>query len=94
MDSAASGYPRFLYLVFGLTVSSDVECPELEEGHGTPELWFHYGSVPQTLPGAKSESLVGQALPGIFRLSVRDTANFLIRDGIDVTIENKFKEKK
>jgi hypothetical protein len=78
---------RFLYLVFGLTVLSDVECPELELGDSAPDLYFSLGPVPQSLPGSKKESLVGEVQPGLFRLGVHGVGSYLIREGRQVIIQ-------
>jgi len=87
MDNVASDHPRFRYLIFGWTVLSELECPELEMSSGVPELFFRFGAVPGNLPFGKIESLAGEAAPGLFLLKIRDTVSFLIRDGREVVMD-------
>jgi hypothetical protein len=79
--------PRFCYLIHGLTVASELECPELKESDGRPEIVFRLGDVPAELPNGVNESLAGEALPGLFLLKISGTGNYLIRDGKEVVID-------
>jgi hypothetical protein len=77
----------FRYRVFGWSVWSELECPQLEQSSERPDICFRLGSVPAALPGARFESLVGRVLPGQFLLTIEGTARFLIREGTEVLVE-------
>lgn len=77
----------YCYAAFGLTVASDLECPELMPGSGPPDVTIRRGSVPTDLPNPTASGVRYQAAPGRLLLTVDGVARYLIQDGTTITID-------
>jgi hypothetical protein len=79
----------YMYRVYGLTIGSSIEIPELLPVHGdlTPDVIVQPGSVPGSLENPKAVGARFQAEPGRFLLNVDNIARYLVSAGSRVTIE-------
>lgn len=75
------------YRVFGLQIASEIPCPELLEGTGTPEVRITYGPIPTALADVHQAGVGYQAGAGQVLLSVEGVARFWIRDGQAIVVE-------
>lgn len=82
----AAPIPRRLYRVFGLSVSSTIELPELDEGDATApvDVWIDHGAV--TVPDPGTRSAVTTIGADAFMLAIGDVGRFLIQDGQMITV--------
>lgn len=78
--------PVFAYDVFGLSVSSEIELPELSKATRPPDVTVRCGPVIDALDDAVVDSVLYQVGPGRLRLEVPGVATFLACDGREVTI--------
>ena len=78
-----------LYRVFGLSLESIIDCPELlpAESASQPDLVIRYGEVPQTLENAADRGPRWQAAPGRFLVNVEGLGRFFVRDGREICIQ-------
>ena len=74
------------YAVFGLTLASELELPELPPGDGPPDVTVRRGEVPEELAEVKKRGVLYQAGPGRLLLKVRDVARFLVSDGRQIVV--------
>lgn len=78
--------PATTYAVFGMTVSSEIDLPELARTTRLPEVAIRRGPVVDSLDDAVAEGVLYQAAPGRLRLDVPNVATFLACHGREVTI--------
>jgi hypothetical protein len=75
------------YRVFGLSVASDLPCPELLPGPtADADITFRYGDVPEWLDNPADSGARWQTAPGLYLLNLPRLARFLVRDGREVLI--------
>ena len=74
----------FAYTVYGLTLASDVELPELAPGAGEPEIVIRLESAAPAPEGGRATAFHGGDLD--VRLEYAQVAGLAIRDGREITI--------
>jgi hypothetical protein len=77
----------FLYRAFGLTISSELACPELPPGFGMPDVEIRIAQAGTASAPAAALATGFDAAPGFFRLRVPNIARFVVADGRSITIE-------
>ncbi len=77
----------FLYTLFGLQVSSEIECPELLPGSAEAEVVIKFAPVPVTLKNPRFKGVRFQAAPGKMLLWVDNIVRILIQDGSTILID-------
>jgi hypothetical protein len=78
---------QYIYRVFGLTIGSSMEIPELLPAEGEPDVLIREGSVPEALENPKTVGVRFQVKPGHFLLKVDNIAKYLVSEGRRITIE-------
>ena len=58
------------YRAFGLTIASEIVCPELLPSQGIPDLTIQYGNVPNTLADSTEGGVLYQITPDRFLLTL------------------------
>jgi hypothetical protein len=76
---------KAIYTVFGLTVASELELPELAPGAGRPEIAIRLQKASAAPPGARVAAFHGGNLD--VRLEYAQTATLAIRDGREIVVE-------
>ena len=78
----------YSYKAFGLTITSELEIPELVSGgsDGLPDVSIGLGLVPEFPFDAKEGGVLFQAMPGRFRLALYHT-RYLVEGGASMTVE-------
>ncbi len=77
----------FLYHIFGLQVTSEIECPELLPGKGKPDVVVRFGAVPEELENPRFKGVRFQAAPGTLLLWVDNLVRILILDGTTIILD-------
>ncbi|HEX2952474.1 MAG TPA: aldolase, partial [Bacillota bacterium] len=80
--------PPYFYRVFGLTVFSEYELPELEtiDPLEKPDLRIILGETPQELEGATVHRPHLQIAPQSLLLRIRSAGGFWVRDGKEIIL--------
>lgn len=79
--------PLFTYKAFGLTIQSDIECPELIISSGTPNVIIQVGKVPESLENPLFSGVRFQTKGQEFLLYVDKIARYLVQNGRKITID-------
>lgn len=80
--------PQFTYHAYGLSIASDLECPELLRGNGAaPDVRVRFGPAPAGLASPQAQGVAYQAAPDQFLLDVEHVARFFILSGSEIVIE-------
>jgi len=79
--------PLFKYKAFGLTIQSDIECPELIISSGTPNVIIQAGSVPESIEDPLFSGVRFQTKEQEFLLQVDNIARYYIQNGNKITID-------
>jgi len=78
------------YFAHGLSITSELLCPELTQvepnGHA-PDVIIRLGATPTTLENPTKQSVLYQAKPNHFLLTLDQIARFWVQDGKQITIE-------
>lgn len=78
------------YFAHGLSITSELLCPELtqveQNGHA-PDVLIHLGTTPTALENPTKQSVLYQAKPNQFLLTLDQIARFWVQDGKQITIE-------
>lgn len=77
----------FTYTVHGLTLSSDIEFPELVPSSGTAHVRVRRGPVPEHLEAPSATGVLFETSPEHYLLRVDQTARYWARRGREVVIE-------
>lgn len=79
----------YRYTIFGLTVDSQLECPELIPGpaDATPDFRIVQYEIPEHLNGATQRTRYGQYAPGIFQLQIDDVARYRVENGQIIRVD-------
>ena len=79
----------YLYRAFGLTVASEIACPELLPGSGPADAQIRFGRVPAQLSPAAARGPFHRATPEQCLLLLEEVAGarFLIANGREIVIE-------
>lgn len=78
----------YYYRVFGLSLASDLACPELLQVEpASPDIVFRLGDVPESLENPVDSGARWQTAPGIYLLNLVRVARFLVRDGREIIIQ-------
>lgn len=76
------------YRVFGLSLASDLACPELLQVEpAAPDIVFRLGDVPESLENPADSGARWQTAPGLYLLNLVRVARFLVRDGSEIIIQ-------
>jgi hypothetical protein len=77
------------YRVFGLSLQSDLPCPELlpAEAVAAPDIVFRYGEVPETLENPADAGARWQTAPGVYLLNLRRVGRFQVQGGKEIVIQ-------
>src|SRR5438128_1590171 len=84
---AFPAYAEHCYTAYGLTLASEIACPELPVGAGQPEVRIHYRPVPAHLDQPKATGVLFEAAAGCFLLCVEGVGRFLVREGCEIAID-------
>ena len=76
-----------IYAVYGMTIASEMEFPELLAGSGTPDVWVRCGAVPAHLSSAPPTGLFFEADADSFLLRVEGVARYWVRAGRDIVVD-------
>lgn len=73
----------FRYTIFGLTVDSQLECPELMPGlaDAEPDFRIIQDDIPEQLEGATQRTRYGQYAPGTYQLQIDEVARYRVEGG-------------
>ena len=77
----------FSYQAFGLMIESSVACPELLPHPGRPDVYLHYGTVPDALEGGEPGEPSYEVTPDAFLLKIPGIARYLVRGGKEIVVE-------
>lgn len=78
----------YLYVVYGLHVASEIECPELcPASFSSIDINVRFGSVPEQIDNPTGCGVVYQTRPDTFLLNLARVARYLVRNGNEITIE-------
>lgn len=75
------------YKAYGLTFSSELILPELEQVKSAPDVIIRIGLVPKTLKEVVCKSRFFQVNKNEFLFSIGDCAAYYVKDGKEITIE-------
>ena len=77
------------YRAFGLTIASELACPELMPSRGTPDVTIRYGDMPATLDDATAGGVLYQITPNRFLLDLKRIGGnrYLVRYGSEIIVE-------
>jgi len=77
------------YRVFGLTVESELACPELlpAEATTTSDIVMRYGEVPEALENPADSGARWQTSPGAYLLNLKRLGRFQVRDGKEIVVQ-------
>lgn len=77
----------FGYRVYGLTVASEIELPELMvEKTADPDVFIRVGEVPESLPGYTEEGVLYQAAENDFLFKMEHVGAFRVQNGSQITV--------
>lgn len=76
------------YRVFGLSLVSEIEFPELLLGdpEANPDVEIRYGEVPEKLAGAVGSGRLWQTSPGMYLVNAGPAGRYLVRDGKHIVV--------
>lgn len=77
----------YTYKVYGLTVSSCFNIPELANYEGVPQVNISFGKVPHSLNNPVEKGVRFQASPGEFLLKIDNVAWYYVLRGEEIIIE-------
>ena len=77
----------YRYTLFGLTIESEPQLPELIVSEATPDVQVRFGETPAELNEVKGRGVLFQAAPGEFLLRIPNIARLYITQGKKITIE-------
>jgi hypothetical protein len=75
------------YQAFGLTIDSDIECPDLSPGKGQPDVTVLKAAVPAHLEAPVMAGVLYDAAPGRFLFRIDGVARYLAEQGNRVTVD-------
>lgn len=81
------GCGMYNYKAYGLTFSSELILPELEQVKSAPDVIIRIGLVPKTLKEVVCKSRFFQVNKNEFLFSIGDCAAYYVKDGKEITIE-------
>ncbi len=81
--------PSALHAAYGLTIASELPCPELPSGVGAPDVTFREGPVPEDLPECAGRGVCFQSAPGRALVKLDGLFRLLVRDGTEVVIDRE-----
>jgi hypothetical protein len=77
----------YTYKAFGLTIHSEVECPELIATSGKVDIFIKLGEVPKSLDNPLFSGVRFQTSGNQFLLTVDGIAKYYVVNGTEITIE-------
>ena len=78
---------EYVYTVYGITIASELEFPQLLTGSGAPDVWVRYGAVPEHLPSPVRTGVLFEVQQDSFLLRVEGIARYWMRAGRDVLVD-------
>ncbi len=78
---------KYCYNVYGLNISSELECPELPPGNGTPDVHISFGKIPIGIDQHSEPNYFWRTTPDFFFFRVKDAAKYLVTGGQKILIE-------
>ena len=80
------------YTAYGLTIDSQVDCPQLtrlvpQPGNSPADVIIRYGETPQALKNPLAQGAFFQANPTQFLLRIKAIGSFLVLEGREIIIE-------
>jgi len=82
-----SGTLLHCYQAFGLTIDSELPCPELLPGEGAADVTIRYGVVPDNLDSTQYQGVCFQVNSKAFLLKLDNLAKYLVTAGEQIIIE-------
>ena len=85
----SEGIMSHLYSAYGLTIESDICCPELEPGSGSADVAIRLGQTPERLddPVARQTCVDIEPDQCLLRLEKVARARYLIRNGNEIIVD-------
>lgn len=77
----------YKYKIFGLVVSSEIECPEINIVSGAPDVVIRFGYVPLTFDFPSYKGACFESTPGKLLLKVMNVARYLVSNGNEIIID-------
>lgn len=88
MDLFTAMNRKYQYKLYGLTIDSVLECPELIPGNGEqPDVKINLGEVPRTIPNIRKKGAMFQASSDEFLFFRQNIAWYHIRHGNEIIVE-------
>ncbi|MCA9051182.1 MAG: hypothetical protein KDA89_20740, partial [Planctomycetaceae bacterium] len=80
---------QYCYQAYGLTIESEISCPELRSGGGIPQVAIRYGDVPESLESPMSQRVFCDVERDrtLLRLEKIAGARFLVQHGREVIVD-------
>lgn len=78
---------KFTYSAFGLIIQSELECPELIESKGFPDVYIKIGKTPNSIDNPITSGVRFQSKENEFLLVVDGVARYYITNGKSIIIE-------
>ncbi len=77
----------FLYQAFGLTIRSDIQCPELIPGNANPDVCIRRTKIPDIFVEHEELEHFWRATPEYFYFSIHTVGKYLVTAGNTVLVE-------
>jgi predicted ATPase len=77
----------YRYEAYGLTISSEIELPELKKGQKTPDIFIRLGDTKKVLDNVDKSGIRFQANQQEFVLNLEQIASFYVKDGNEIIIK-------
>ncbi len=81
----------FTYRLFGLNISSEIECPEIPQTKGDPDVFILLNKIPSHFVTNEPYLYFWQTTTEYFYLGIRDLAKYLVINGNQIIIETAHK---
>ncbi len=78
---------KYCYKLFGVTIQSEIECPELLPGKGLPDASIILGRIPEKYIVETKLPFFWKATPDHFFFSLRKKVRFLVTNGNQILID-------
>lgn len=82
-------FTGYLYSVYGITIASEFEFPELAAGFGAPDIAVRLGTVPDCMPASTRGGVWFEAKPDSFLLCIEGVAQYRVRAGREVVLSSE-----
>jgi hypothetical protein len=82
-----NGHFSCTYACWGLTIASELECPEFPTAWGEPDVVVRLGKAPDKLPDVKISGVLFEMGESEFLLRVAGVATFYVREGREIVVD-------